>query len=240
MCDERVMQQGGGREEMLLLLWSLYFFTGSSFHHSPTSLQLRSFDLVSRSSCSLLNDRLTGIRFPRHGRSRSTRPLFTKENPCHLKPTSTPSHKPKHMHAQPCHLTTTMNESDSAFARLNDKVDMLLSKNEQLNSKMNRLIKASKKSAFNDFETPKNSDVLELNVGGTPVNVIRGTLTCIPGLLATKFKGDWDASLPRDTLGRFYVEEDPELFAVLISYLREYNRMLIPTTGCLGGISIVQ
>lgn len=80
--------------------------------------------------------------------------------------------------------------------------------------------------ALNQFDEPSDFDVLALNVGGTHFDVLRATLTCIPGLLATKFGGEWDKSLPRDATGRFFLDEDPELFCELVRYLRDYNRSL--------------
>jgi hypothetical protein len=61
------------------------------------------------------------------------------------------------------------------------------------------------------------------------MDVTRGTLTSVPGLLATKFSGEWDESLLRDSSnGRFFIDEDPELFRELVNYLREINRMVPP------------
>ena len=75
-------------------------------------------------------------------------------------------------------------------------------------------------------KNPSDRDILSLNVGGIHFDVLRGTLTAMPGLLATRFSGEWDANLLRDSKGRFYLEEDPELFGELIKYLREYSRMV--------------
>ena len=66
------------------------------------------------------------------------------------------------------------------------------------------------------------SDVLQLNVGGrTNIAVLRSTLTQFEGsMLASKFSGRWDDSLEKDNEGRFFIDQDPELFLKLISFMR--------------------
>ena len=71
-----------------------------------------------------------------------------------------------------------------------------------------------------------DADVLPLNVGGTKIDVSRATLVSIPSLLASKFSGEWDSSLPKDSEGRFFIDEEPELFVALVNYLRDYSRMI--------------
>ena len=84
---------------------------------------------------------------------------------------------------------------------------------------------------INVFDFPSDDDVLSLNVGGTHLDVCRGTLTCMPSLLATKYSGEWDDSLIRDASGRFFVDEEPELFVSVVNYLRDVNRMLPSANG---------
>ena len=79
---------------------------------------------------------------------------------------------------------------------------------------------------MNVFDVPSEDDVLSLNVGGTHLDVSRGTLTCMPGLLSTKFSGEWDHSIVRDATGRFFVDAEPELFLAIVNYLRDFNLML--------------
>jgi hypothetical protein len=78
----------------------------------------------------------------------------------------------------------------------------------------------------NVFDQPSDTDVLSLNVGGRTMDVMRGTLTSVPGLLARMFSGTHDKSLPRDSNGRFFLDESPILFTELIEYLRDLNRSL--------------
>ncbi|GKY90340.1 hypothetical protein MPSEU_000008000 [Mayamaea pseudoterrestris] len=84
----------------------------------------------------------------------------------------------------------------------------------------------------NAIKNPSDLDVLSLNIGGTPMDVLRGTLTCIPSMLAAKFSGDWEASLPKDSAGRYFIDEEADLFVALVNYLRDYNRMLPVEYGC--------
>ncbi|GKY93385.1 hypothetical protein MPSEU_000306100 [Mayamaea pseudoterrestris] len=124
---------------------------------------------------------------------------------------------------------------ENALKRVFEKIDALSSDVERLDREnkqlKNEIAATSKAGALNKFDTPSKEDVLELNVGGGVFHALRGTLTSIPSLLATKFNGDWDYKLPRDAHGRFYLDEDPEFFSSLLKYLREYNRMALPVAG---------
>lgn len=64
-------------------------------------------------------------------------------------------------------------------------------------------------------------DVLLLDVGGTPISVLRRTLTQVEGsMLASKFSGRWDESLEKTPEGRFFIDQSIDLFLPLIDYLR--------------------
>ncbi|KAL3918826.1 MAG: hypothetical protein SGARI_007356, partial [Bacillariaceae sp.] len=67
----------------------------------------------------------------------------------------------------------------------------------------------------------KESDVMNLNVGGACICVLRRTLTQIEGsLLASMFSGRWDDNLEKDTEGKIFIDQDIELFKPLVNYLR--------------------
>jgi hypothetical protein len=67
-------------------------------------------------------------------------------------------------------------------------------------------------------------DVLDLSIGGTPVTVLRRTLTQIDGsMLASKFSGRWDDSVTKDANGRFFIDQNFYLFEPLLDYLRELS-----------------
>lgn len=63
----------------------------------------------------------------------------------------------------------------------------------------------------------KTDDVLNLNVGGTPMAVLRRTLTQAKGsMLATKFNGHWDDSQTKDSEGRFFIDQKFIYFEKLV------------------------
>jgi hypothetical protein len=72
----------------------------------------------------------------------------------------------------------------------------------------------------------KDSDVLHLNVGGsTNVAVLRRTLTHFEhSMMATRFSGRWDDSLEKDKDGNFFIDEDPEVFMILLNFLRKCDK----------------
>mmetsp|Transcript_20676 Transcript_20676/g.57119 ORF Transcript_20676/g.57119 Transcript_20676/m.57119 type:complete len:270 (+) Transcript_20676:3-812(+) len=62
-----------------------------------------------------------------------------------------------------------------------------------------------------------------LDVGGKQsVAVLRRTLTQFEdSMLAAKFSGRWDDSLEKDSDGRFFIDQDPANFQLLLSFLRD-------------------
>lgn len=69
----------------------------------------------------------------------------------------------------------------------------------------------------------KPSDVLRLNVAGIElIYVLRRTLTqgLEGSLLESMFSGRWDDSLEKDEDGRFFVDQQADLFVCLVNYLR--------------------
>ena len=71
----------------------------------------------------------------------------------------------------------------------------------------------------------RDTDVLELNVGGgCQVSVLRRTLTQFDeSMLACRFSGRWDDSLEKDSEGKFFIDQDPKIFLILINYLRQLD-----------------
>ena len=67
-----------------------------------------------------------------------------------------------------------------------------------------------------------DNDVMQLNVGGrTNIAVLRNTLTQFEdSMLAAKFSGRWDDSMEKDSDGRIFIDQDPDSFMILITYLR--------------------
>jgi hypothetical protein len=70
------------------------------------------------------------------------------------------------------------------------------------------------------------SDVLRLNVGGKHIEVLRRTLTSLEGsMLAVRFSGRWDEGLEKDAAGNFFIDQDYDLFLLLINYMRARQNM---------------
>ena len=68
-----------------------------------------------------------------------------------------------------------------------------------------------------------DDDIIHLNVGGHKMSTKRSTLCQIKGsLLASMFSGRWEDSLEveRDKDGNIFFDFDPELFTIILSYLR--------------------
>jgi hypothetical protein len=67
-----------------------------------------------------------------------------------------------------------------------------------------------------------DNDIIQLNVGGrTNIAVLRNLLTQFDdSMLAAKFSGRWDDSMERDRDGNVFVDQDPDSFMNLITYLR--------------------
>ena len=71
------------------------------------------------------------------------------------------------------------------------------------------------------------NDLLRLNIGGThTVTVQRRTLTCVPGsMLASKFSGRWDDSIPKDLDGAFFIDDDYADFGLILRFLRHKAKL---------------
>eukprot|EP00956_Cyclotella_meneghiniana_P034072 scaffold101346_cov68-Cyclotella_meneghiniana.AAC.3 len=90
------------------------------------------------------------------------------------------------------------------------------------------------------FETTNPSigsgnDVIQLNVGGQKnIAVLRSLLTQFEdSMLAAKFSGRWDDSMEKDRDGNVFLDQDPESFMILISYLRlRMNNQLRRVPNC--------
>eukprot|EP00386_Alphamonas_edax_P010261 GDKI01033267.1.p1 GENE.GDKI01033267.1~~GDKI01033267.1.p1 ORF type:complete len:326 (+),score=87.31 GDKI01033267.1:54-980(+) len=92
-------------------------------------------------------------------------------------------------------------------------------KEEQL-EKREQLFEAEKKRMMS--VVVQDTDIIELNVGGRAFTTTRATL-CVEEdtLLANMFSGRWEGSLRTDKKGRIFLNFDPDLFALLLNYLRD-------------------
>ena len=58
----------------------------------------------------------------------------------------------------------------------------------------------------------KPSDVLQINVGGTKLSVLRSTMCQLESsLMAAKFSGRWDGNVEKDADGAFFIDHPIEL-----------------------------
>ncbi|KAL3941591.1 MAG: hypothetical protein SGARI_000547 [Bacillariaceae sp.] len=100
--------------------------------------------------------------------------------------------------------------------------ELMKKREEELDQREKELDKAQARLEEKYPNYGKECDVVHLNVGGTPILVLRRTLTQVDGsLLASMFSGRWDENLEKDSDGRFFIDQDYEVFKLLISFLRE-------------------
>ena len=115
--------------------------------------------------------------------------------------------------------------------RKRDVQDALSSLTELLNEREKEIEEREEKlrDAEGIFEKERNSaygdtspsDVLHLNIGGMKTSVSRRTLTYFPdSMLASKFSGRWDESLEKDENGHFFIDQEYDLFMLMVNYLR--------------------
>eukprot|EP00696_Hemimastix_kukwesjijk_P006907 gnl/Hemi2/18749_TR6205_c0_g1_i1.p1 gnl/Hemi2/18749_TR6205_c0_g1~~gnl/Hemi2/18749_TR6205_c0_g1_i1.p1 ORF type:complete len:132 (-),score=68.92 gnl/Hemi2/18749_TR6205_c0_g1_i1:238-633(-) len=92
---------------------------------------------------------------------------------------------------------------------------------------------AAEKAAF-DAEVAAAADpntrtetILNLNVGGRRFTTSRNTLCAFPGShLEAIFSGRH--RVQKDNEGCFFIDRDPNLFAIVLSYLRDRRHLRIP------------
>lgn len=84
----------------------------------------------------------------------------------------------------------------------------------------------------------KAQDVVTLDVGGKLYTVKRETLClCRGSFLAEIFSGRWDSSLPRDKANHIFLDIDPEVFDVLLAWLRDCKIGQTPATAPSGPVA---
>lgn len=132
---------------------------------------------------------------------------------------------PSHTRGRTCRRTRMMNKETDTLKSLEESLKdlpfLLQERAKHLEEKERELAKA--KRAF-EKENPsfgQPSDVLTLNVGGRCITVLRRTLTSVEGsMLATRFSGRWDDSLEKDGDRNFFIDQNFELFELIIDHLR--------------------
>jgi len=100
---------------------------------------------------------------------------------------------------------------------LNDR-EKEIEEREEMLQQAEEAFKKERNAAYGDT---KPSDVLHLNIGGTKTAVLRRTLTsATDSMLASKFSGRWDDSLEKDKDGNFFIDQEYDLFMIMVNYLR--------------------
>jgi hypothetical protein len=97
---------------------------------------------------------------------------------------------------------------------LSDREKVLTEREKELSQR-----EALLKAASNDAEP---DDILYLNVGGkSKIAVRRKILTLIEAsVLGAIFSRNWEGGLDKDKDGNIFIDQDPDLFEALVSYLR--------------------
>ena len=98
---------------------------------------------------------------------------------------------------------------------------------------LDRAALEAEKEAMSGYATNDN-DMLLVNVGGVPMDVLRATVCHFEGsMLASQFSGRWDATLTKDADERVFLDYDPDEFKLTLKELRRcrmnpQSRMRMP------------
>lgn len=89
-------------------------------------------------------------------------------------------------------------------------------------SKESAAIDERQRRLFDISASASESDIVELNVGGTPMSATRATLLRAGrgSILAAMFSGSWEQRHVRDAQGRIFLDANPYCFDMLLSFLR--------------------
>jgi hypothetical protein len=111
------------------------------------------------------------------------------------------------------------------------KIPELMREREENLDKRQKELEKLKAQLEEEHPNPGEADdVLSLNVGGTYISTLRRTLTQVEGsMLSSKFSGRWDDSIEKDAEGRFFLDQDMELFRPLVNYLRAVASQTLTT-----------
>lgn len=83
-----------------------------------------------------------------------------------------------------------------------------------------KLEKERKDSASSYGITGGGGPIVELNVGGTDMDVLRADLVrAEDSVLADMFSGRWEGRLPRDSRGRVFIDVSPTCFRKIVGFL---------------------
>lgn len=119
---------------------------------------------------------------------------------------------------------TARGRSVKAQVELQEKINQTSKKIQerwtQLEKDWRKLEKERKDSASTYGITGGGGPIVELNVGGTDMDVLRADLVrAEDSVLADMFSGRWEGRLPRDSRGRVFVDVSPTCFRKVVGFL---------------------
>lgn len=119
-------------------------------------------------------------------------------------------------------ISDNINNSNSITSAATHLHSLLIAKEKELKEKEEDFDKRVKLYESKHPSTGTDTDILQLNVGGSiSISVRRSTLTQFPDtLLAATFSGRWDESMEKDRDGNIFIDQDPDNFLLLVNYLR--------------------
>ncbi|EJK55575.1 hypothetical protein THAOC_24683 [Thalassiosira oceanica] len=89
-------------------------------------------------------------------------------------------------------------------------------------SKLNEMKDETAKRYGN--EDASDDDIVNINAGGTIIDVKRGTLCQLKGTrLEALFSGRWEKKLQKDSSGRIFLDVNPTAFQAIVDYLNELS-----------------
>lgn len=104
----------------------------------------------------------------------------------------------------------------------NKKVNLLQEKREEIQQGHEDLARCKEEFADKTHNKVSDDDVIEINAGGVPFSIPRGTLTYLKGTrLEALFSGRWDNKVLRDSNGRVFLDVSPTCFQSVLDYLSE-------------------
>jgi len=92
-------------------------------------------------------------------------------------------------------------------------------------------------SRENGVENPKVDDMIELNVSGRLIQLERSVLLNLPNsLLSGIFSGRWDKTFPKDSKGRFFLNENPDCFRYILNTVAGFSSSVVLDSSMLESI----
>jgi len=104
---------------------------------------------------------------------------------------------------------------------LQNDISLVTSRSDEIKQRHSRLLQRQNDIIQSNGDSNiQDTDMIELNVGGTKMRVLRNTLTLIKGSrLDILFSGRWESKLLRDEDERAFMDVDPHSVKKIIEYL---------------------